>query len=1444
MVYCFKTITAGRRVARPFEGADGAEKEQAAFACRFAAARRQDFRSVKMSYRFCLGASGAGKSTYLHREAVRRAAAALERFDFGSSVLLIVPDQFTMQTQKDLVLAAGEYAGEGKSSHAAGTAPAAGDAPSDTAGPQPADRGGIMNIDVLSFGRLSHRIFEEIGADPGGILDDMGKSLILRRLAASCAKDLKVLGQKAGRPGMIAEVKSVISEFMQYGISADGVGELASYAASHGQGALAAKLSDLQVLYRAFLDERGSRFLTGEESLELLAEAVPKSRLVAGSIVILDGFTGFTPVQYRAILALMQCAKEVIVALDYAEDGGTPIADVMAGAPFEEQDLFFLTRQTVSQICRMGERGGVAHGGDIYIAGGKPGPVPQESHGRGKTGRVPSQDIAGCDRGGVAHGGDIYIEGGREVPPRFAGNPALAHLERSLFRSPLRVYEEAGTGSVAGVCAASGFDSGTSGAGDGAAGSAPCAGGADGKPARELPVHLILASNPGQEVRQMFIRIRRLTAQKGYHYRDIAVVAGDLSTYEDEIRVYAERYDVPIYIDTRRAVTQNPLTETIRSALEIGGGDYSYETVFRFLRGGLSGLSPDDVDRLDNYCLKRGIASRRRWETAFDPEYEPMRQTFLAAIRPLQAPRKGEAARAGGRNGSSVGGAAGMSASSSSGSGPAVAASSSSPGSEKPSSAGIPGRRQNAQERTRALYAFLLGIRAGEQMQEKARRLREQGQNARAMEYEQIYGEVIHLLDELYDLPGQEPISAKDYLDLVVTGFQEIRIGTLPQQADRIPVGDMERTRIPEVKILFFLGVNDGNIPKGTSKGGLLSDLDREFLQESGVLARTGASLSPTPREQMYIQRLYLYMNMTKPSKELYVSRAAVDSDGRSIRPSYFIGMMQQMYPQLETEVPEEAPAPEQMIAPKDASPFLAAALRDYADGLYLKDPARRDEVLTIYGFCAQQEAREMAPPAVHASGTGQTSGCDADAQAFARATDGPEAGAGGEERYCAGPGAGELRTGGCSAHLLRKAAFLRYRAVPLSKKTARQIYGRSIRGSVTRLESAANCYLQQFLRYGLHLEERERYTFEANDSGNIMHESIQRFGQLLQQAGISWTAFTKEQGRALIAGALRDVAGTYNDQVLFDSARSTYQAGRLQRILERTADTLQYQLLQGDFEPRELEQDFGGGGELSFALKGGGRLTLQGRIDRVDLAEGGADAGTRALPDRADPAGDAFRDNNAAPAKLYVKIVDYKSGKKDLDPVQIKAGLQLQLMVYMMAETDRLRGQHPGTEIVPAGMLYYRFDDPLLDGKDAARVLSEEDLSGTGASAAEEEIVRRKLRPKGMVGAEDDILGHLDRALNEAGSDSLAVPAKRLKGGGLSKTSRVYTADEYAQMSRELKETLCRLAEDILDGRTDAAPVRTDANHSACTWCPYKDACGFDPRIPGYEYRDLKDLA
>ena len=88
-------------------------------------------------------------------------------------------------------------------------------------------------------------------------------------------------------------------------------------------------------------------------------------------------------------------------------------------------------------------------------------------------------------------------------------------------------------------------------------------------------------------------------------------------------------------------------------------------------------------------------------------------------------------------------------------------------------------------------------------------------------------------------------------------------MGLIPPAADQVMIGDIERTRLKDVKILFFVGINEGVIPKPVSRAGILSEPDREYLQKQEI------ELAPTAREEMYMQRFYLYLNLTKPSEKI-----------------------------------------------------------------------------------------------------------------------------------------------------------------------------------------------------------------------------------------------------------------------------------------------------------------------------------------------------------------------------------------------------------------------------------------------------------------------------------------------------------------------------------------------------------------------------------------------
>ena len=329
--------------------------------------------------RFCFGASGAGKSTGLIEELIKRSFN-----NTGDDFLLIVPDQFTMQTQKDVVRM--------HPSHA------------------------IMNIDVLSFGRLSHRVLEETSRSSFSVLDDVGKSLVLRRVADILGDRLPVIGANMHKPGYIDEVKSTISEFMQYGIDDESLGIIEKKCSS--KAALNSKIKDLRLLYSEFLSYIRGKFITTEETLDILCKAVPQSSLLKDCVIVFDGFTGFTPIQYRVIKELLRVSKEVCVSLTIG-----PKENPYSGS-FEEQELFMLTKKTVYdlekieyELCK--ETGAIAQSGLDFEAW---------------------RNIRNDEMSRKETGGDIFIKDEKVV--RLKDNPPLAFLEQNLFRYNSCKYTE------------------------------------------------------------------------------------------------------------------------------------------------------------------------------------------------------------------------------------------------------------------------------------------------------------------------------------------------------------------------------------------------------------------------------------------------------------------------------------------------------------------------------------------------------------------------------------------------------------------------------------------------------------------------------------------------------------------------------------------------------------------------------------------------------------------------------------------------------------------------------------------------------------------------------------------------------------------------------------------------------------------------------------------
>ena len=932
-----------------------------------------------MSLRFYFGPSGSGKSHRIYEEIMQRAAQ-----EPGRNFLIIVPDQFTMQTQKDLVMRS--------------------------------DRGGILNIDVLSFGRLSHRILEEVGTKEMPVLDDTGKSLVLQKIAADLKEHLPAMGSLLHKQGYIHEVKSAISEFMQYGISTQDMDKL--IASAEKRGALAMKLRDLKTLYRGFQDYIRDHFITTEETLDVLRRSLVKSKILQGSVVVFDGFTGFTPIQNRLIQELMRVCEETIVTVTIGAEEDPYRMD-------GEQKLFHLSKKTVADLVKLAAEAEVTRGEDVFVKGG---------------------------------------------PNRFTEAPALCYLEQNLFRYQYEPYME-----------------------------------------KQREIRMFEALSPRVEVHQTALYIRKLIREEGLTYRDIAVVIGDLEGYASYVETEFGQLEIPCFLDRTRGIVLNPMIEYIKSALQLYIRDFSYDTVFHFLRSGMADISREEIDELENYVIRTGARGYRTYSRLFTRRTEEMqqgsgqedseraeetlerlnriRQQFADTVEILHmAPR----AKAG--------------------------------------------------EYVEHLYDFLEQNQVQQKLLNYQQQFEQEGDLAKAREYAQIYRLVMDLLDQIYELLGEEEISLQEFADILEAGFGEITVGTIPQNVDRIVVGDMERTRLKQVKVLFFLGVNDGNIPKNASKGGIISDMDREFLIESGT------EMAPSPRQQMYIQRLYLYLNMTKPSQRLYLSYAKVNSDGKGIRPSYLIDTVRKLFPQLAVEYPQNRSRIEQIEGRQEGARYLAEELREYADGT-LREEERQDFYLMYRAYEADPEGRDR----------------------------------------------------------LTAAAFRRYKESGLSRIVARALYGRQLENSVSRLETYAACACRHFLQYGLSLQEREEFGFEVSDMGNVYHAVLENFAGKLAESGRTWWDFDENFATQAIKEAVEGYAATYGETVLYSSARNEYAITRMSRILTRTVLTLQQHLKQGSFQPDDYELSFRFAEDLDSIhvdLSEEEKMHLQGRIDRIDVSE------------------------------------------------------------------------------------------------------------------------------------------------------------------------------------------------------------------------------------------------
>lgn len=1097
-----------------------------------------------MPLKFVFGPSGSGKSSYLYQHVIQESMKYPER-----NYIVLVPEQFTMQTQKDLVMM-----------H---------------------ERKGIMNIDVLSFARLAYRVFEETGGGGLPVLDDEGKNLILRKIAGDYENELKMLGGHMKKQGYISEVKSVISEFTQYDIGEDEIERVMESAGESSR--LYYKLADIRLLYRGFTDYLREKYITKEELLDVLSREVEKSERLKNSTVVLDGFTGFTPVQDRLLGELMRHCREVIVTVTMDRRENPYVYE----HPYQ---LFALSKQMVTSL--------------LQIA---------------KQNKIPVEEPV-----------ELYDH----VPWRFKEQEALAFLEKHLFRYGAGAYEK-----------------------------------------EQEQVKLHLAKNPREEAYAVAEQVRRMMREDGYRLRDIGVIVSDMDVYADHLKQAFIKYDIPFFMDHKRSILLNSFVEYIRSVLHMAEQSFSYESVFRFLRTNLAGFTYEEIDELENYVIGLGIKGYKHWQEKWTRKLRGMAQEDLDKMNHYRRQLVEK-----------VDGLIYV----------------------------LRQRRKTVADITRAIYEFMVQENLQVRLAEQEELFKAKGELALAREYAQIYRIVIELFDKFVELLGDEQVSLSEYCKLLDAGLEEARVGVIPPEVDQVVIGDMQRTRLKDIKALLFAGANDVYLPGALLRTGLLSELDREKF------AREKLTLSAGGKEKAYVQKFYLYLNLTKPSEKLDIYYSKVSADGKSVRPSYLIQELQKLFPKLKVRDEER----------------------------YLKE----QELTENIGF--DRMIREFVQKRHETDGAW----CEL------------------YNWYKKNPKWQE------KVERFLEAGYYRKPLDALTEEAAKRLYGEEFETSITRMERFAVCAFSHFLTYGLGLREREEYDFQAADLGNVCHRALERFSYKVEREAGDWLKLTEEKRKQYVEESVEEAIADYGNSILYSSSRNAYLIVRMKRMLEKTVWALTKQLAAGDFKPSAYE--------LRFA---------NGKIDRVDTCEDGD--------------------------CVYVKVIDYKTGSKSFDVTALYHGLQLQLMVYMDAALQMEQKKHPEKEILPAGVFYYRIQDPLIDRP---------------KEGEEQESILKELKPDGMISLEKEVLEHLDHCMV---GESSVIPVKYNKNGSLSKSSKAASAQDFYLMMKYAVNKVEEIRQKILSGDVKVNPYRR-GTETSCDYCSYRQICGFDTKMEGYRYREIEAMS
>lgn len=623
-----------------------------------------------------------------------------------------------------------------------------------------------------------------------------------------------------------------------------------------------------------------------------------------------------------------------------------------------------------------------------------------------------------------------------------------------------------------------------------------------------------------------------------------------------------------------------------------------------------------------------------------------------------------------------------------------------------------------------------------------------------ASEHDQAWNKWVNVLDQFVIMFGDQPLTVEEAAKILEEGYDTLQFSNIPPSVDEVTVATVEYSRFDNMKVVFVIGVNDGVYPMRIDHEGLITDIER------GWFAEIDTEVSPTTKHRLLQEAFLIYRAFSSPKERLYVTYAGADEESKAILPSLYVNRLHKLF---EVDGVQTLPHHRILIDPIEEL--------DNRNALsYLRHP--RTSLAYLMTYLRQQEySNELAPEwkAVRTF-------------------------------YETDPYWKSI------LQVIMKPLLKHNVAEKLSKETTEELYGTELTSSVSRVEKFFRCPFSHFTTYGLRLEERAEYRLENFAMGDLFHEALRWITEETNRQNIQWNRLTPKECAALAKMAVEKIVPVFSHQILLSSARYRYIQKKLVRIVERTLIALTQHSKVSHFKPLAIEASFGPGKDeqlppLEIPLKGGNKMKLRGRIDRIDSAQVGD--------------------------KAFLRVIDYKSSSRDLDLNEVYHGLSLQLLTYLHVAVENAN-YWLDRPVEPAGILYVHVHNPLLS--------IEEELT-----QAELELERmKKFRMKGLLAEDTDSLIAMDEELEEGGSSKI-IPVYLKKDGTASESkSRVVPPMTMNQLQHYVQRKHQQAGNAILSGDTSIKPYRLKGR-TACDFCSFKSVCQFDQTDPSQSYAQLK---